>query len=288
MKRIALLLCVALALVTIGESAAAQSNQAGYGNLRMMVKKSARQYLMYQYGLRELTNTRAPLLETIDEFNLVFGRIRRGDAFSDATPPTDPKLTPYLEDIEQRWRRLEDIYTFQPYKLHLHKELLPLGERKDDPVLVRYVDRLAEELLGVIDELIVEFRGYCDETGSTACSDFLLDTGRQMLLTESMATDMLFAHLRIDPKKRANMLRVKADEFTATLRRMREADRYVENPPELAAPVIATIESYWDQMRVYVDRAIDGDADEINIDLMLRVEERMIDEIANLVGLVEA
>lgn len=257
-----------------------------YGRMRMLVKRSSRQYTMYQYGIGELSNSRAPLLSTIDEFDRVFRRVRESGPGRGLPAISEPALVNQLEVISDQWARLEEIYTFQPYKLALHNELLPVGQRRDDPVLVRYVDRLTDDLLGEYETLTNEFSAYCERTGSDACNFILLETGGLMQLSESIATDILFAKLKIDRKSRRQRVREKSAEFVAKLNRMRAPDYFSTDQPALVRPVLATIEAYWQQLKVFVDLTAARNEKRVDIDLMLRAEQRLVDEVANLVDVL--
>ena len=257
-----------------------------YGRMRMLVKRSSRQYTMYQYGVGELSNTRAPLLNTINEFERVFRRIRESGPGRGLPAISDPAIVNRLNVISDQWARLEEIYTFQPYKLALHNELLPVGERRDDPVLVRYVDRLTGDLLDEFETLSTEFKAYCERTGSEACNQVLLETGGLMQLSESIATDILFAKLKIDTKARRQRVREKAAQFETQLAEMRIPDHFSTDQPALVRPILATIEAYWQQLKVFADLTARRNEKRVDIDLMLRAEKRLVDEVGNLVDVL--
>jgi len=264
----------------------ASTSNYSYGRMRMLVQRSSRQYTMYQYGVGELSNTRAPLIDTIEEFNRSLVRVRQSGPAQGLPPVSDEVVLQQLDIIGKKWERLQEIYTFQPYKLALHNELLPTGERKDDPVLVRYIDRLTKDLLGEFETLTQAFVAYCDRTGSQACNTLLLETGGLMQLSEAIATDILFAKLKIDAKSRRADLRKKSGEFASKLASMREPDYFADNQPALVKPILATIDAYWQQLKVFADMTIGRDEKQIDIDLMLRAERRLLDEITNLVDVL--
>lgn len=256
------------------------------GKLRMLFQRAARQYLMFQYGIGDLAITKQPLLDTVEEIGLILRRMQSPDTPAGAAAGASPEVNAQLKLVMEKWDKLHKIYTYQPYKLFQAKELLPPAVRQQDPVLVRYVDRLTQELLAEADVLGEAFVRHCESTGSANCGGRVREIGTQMLLVEAVTNNLLFTVLDIDRDQRRTRLRNKTTELEASLSESGTPGYYGENPSVLIAPVLETIKAYWGQMKTAVDLGLKGDEDQVNIDQMLRSQQRLIEEILHLTSLL--
>ncbi len=256
------------------------------GKLRMLFQRASRQYVMFQYGVGNLAITKQPLLETVEEIGLILRRLQSPDTPAGSAASASPEVNSQLKLVVEKWDRLYKIYTYQPYKLFQAKELLPPAVRKQDPVLVRYVDRLTRELLAEADLLGDAYVRYCESTGSTRCGGRVREIGTQMLLVESVTNNLLFAVLDIDQAERRKRLRERTEELEASLAAAGTPGYYGENPSMLIPPVLETISAYWQQMKTLVDLGLKGDQDEFDIDQLLRSQQRLIEEILHLTSLL--
>ncbi len=282
----ALLLLVLVPVSFAQGSSDARVTENASGKLRMLTQRAARQYTMYQYGVGDLAVTKEPLLETVEQINLSLRRLHGGETVAEAAPVSSPEILSQLKLVDEKWQKLEKIFTYQPYRLFQAKELLPPAVRKQDPVLVRYVDRLTQELLAEWELLIDAYTRHCQATGSAACQESVRDIGTQMLLIESVTNNLLFTVLDIDRSERRAQLRSKTAELEISLENGRSPRAYGDNPSVLIEPVLDTIAGYWNQMKASVDLAVKGDEDEVNINQLLRSQQRLQEEIDNLTSIL--
>ncbi len=252
------------------------------GQLRMLAQRASAQYLMFQYGVGSLAVTKEPLLITVERLNAALRRLSAGETGFGAGLVTSPEIKAQLKLIAEKWDRLEKIYTYQPYKLFQAKELLPPAVRKQDPVLVRYVDRLTQELLAECDILIDAYVRQCRSTDAGACQEQVREASTQMLLIEEVTSNLLFTLLDIDRSARRQQLAQHTERLQASLDRARAPGYFGDNPSVLIEPVLETIAVYWGQMRASVNLALEGDEDDVDVDLMLRAKQRLLEEIDQL------
>ena len=158
------------------------------GQLRMLTQRAAKQYLMYQYRVGELARGKQPLLDTVDRFNRTLAdlRVRRR---SDAGAKDAQAIREVTADIERRWEVLEAIFSYQPHERWRERSLLPQQIRREDPVAVKYVDRLSRELLERTERLAELYNQRCEAAGLNGCEGLIADTGELRMLTEAMAKD---------------------------------------------------------------------------------------------------
>lgn len=252
------------------------------GQMRMLAQRAAGEYLMFQYGVGPLAVSKEPLLATVQQLNETLRQLSAGETGFAPGVVASPEIQAQLKLIGEKWERLEKIYTYQPYLLYQAKELLPPAVRKQDPVLVRYVDRLTQELLDECTILIKFYVNQCEATDSGACQERVREASTQSLLVERVSSNLLFTLLDIDRESRREQLRDSAEQLQASFEGAKAPGYFGENPSVLIEPLMETIAVYWKQMNASVKLVLGGDEEEVDVDLMLRSKRRLLEEIEQL------
>lgn len=247
------------------------------GHLQALGQRGAKQYLMFQFRIGN-TVSKAPLQRTVDEFDRTLGALQIGNRLERIPTPPNPAVREQIDKLREDWAVLRKIYTYDPVALRREPNLIPFEEQRQDPILVRYVDRLTAELQTDIEALGARYEEACQEAGHATCDLGVRAAGRQRMLSEAIVKDILMVVLNIAPDKNKQRLQSNTRLFESTLQEMTGGPS-TEGGASLGQTVLQTIEGYWQQLKIDVDLAVRAKPGDIDINRLLSVQRELVEEL---------
>ncbi|MDJ0655265.1 MAG: type IV pili methyl-accepting chemotaxis transducer N-terminal domain-containing protein [Xanthomonadales bacterium] len=239
------------------------------GRLPALAARADKEFLIYQFRINYQAS-KEPLLATVQEFDQVMTLLRRGSPISGVAKPPNKEVRDALSEVEGVWKDLKRVYTFNSVQVRRAKDLLPPPERLRDPFLVHFVDDMSAQLIESLDGLFKLYQAACPAECVAAGTELIR---QQYTLSETMTKDVLFIVLGLQEGDHEESLTLARNGFERTLMQMgRDAGA------DLAASVEATTGT-WRQFRTNVDMALGGDVDAVDVSFLLRIQERMIENI---------
>jgi hypothetical protein len=262
------------------------------GRLRALLERLSKENLLYQLHLGAVRKQH--LHETASEIDRVLEMLREGSGAYAVAPPPTASVRDQIRRVDAKWGHLRTLALASPYDyLRRSSEFLPRQSRRGDPLLVRTFDRLSLELIDEVDRLMGLYDEACVPTGYELCP-LARFSGLPVMLAERAAKDLVFVYAEIDSEKSIEHLRETRGAFEAQHNGLRDADLLREamapergSAGQFVAGLWQGIDQEWAWLGSEIDLALEGRAEEIDLQRVLKIQRRLVDDIERFVSAMD-
>jgi len=280
---------LALALGAIPASGALLNYEYGgaqgqLGLIRVLAERMSKQNLLYQLDLTE--RQRLDIAGTVQTVEEAIASLRNGDPLAGIPRPPTDEIRNRIAELEAAFAPLRDSALASPLGyLRRSRQFLPLQNRRDDPLLILYFDRVASNVIDAADAVANLYDAQCRADEYTHC-DLVLRQGRAEMLTERMVKQAILVFTGIDPKTTPKHLVEARDGYEAMglsdsaqelVQRVTAAER--GNEGSYTGRLLREINQSWGELRRRVDLVIEGDAAEEDVLEAVRLQELMVSDL---------
>ncbi len=139
------------------------------GRLRNLAQRLSKQNLLYQFHLGGVR--KSDLVETAERIDRILERLEEGSPTYSVPAPWTPALREQVRDVDAMWGPLRSIAVASPYEsLRVTRQFMPPPDRRGDPLLIRYFDRLSLDFVAETEALLDLYDAECVKTGSEICT----------------------------------------------------------------------------------------------------------------------
>jgi hypothetical protein len=284
--RPALLLALALILAGPVRAAGRPYEIAGaereLGRIRELAERLSKQNLLYQLHLAG--QTKQDLVDTVAELDRVVELLRKGSVTYSVAPPPNEEVRAQIDKLDEAWGPLRRMALASPYDyLRRGQEFMPREHRLGDPLFIRAFDRMSQAVILEVDRLMALYDAECMKTGYELCG-LATTSGLPTMLVERMVKELIFVHAGLDAGRNADRLRENRDAVDAHHLLLQESPLMAEatapargNAGAFVSSLWSSINEDWDRLRLQVELAIAGRADEIDLKRVLKIQDRLVE-----------
>jgi hypothetical protein len=256
--------------------------QGELGRVRELAERLSKQNVLYQLHLAD--QRKQDLYDTAAELDRVVELLRKGSAIYTVAAPPSAAIREQIDRVDEAWGPLRRMALASPYDyLRRASEFLPPQQRLGDPLLLRAFDRMSQTLIAEVDRLMALYHEECLKTGYELC-ELATSYGRPIMLAERIVKDVVFVQAGLDVGKRADRLRQSRDAVDAHIVRITQA-RVLRDAMEpsrgdsgaFTSGLWRSVIEDWGRLRLEIDLAISGRAEEIDLKKVMRIQARLVE-----------
>jgi len=217
------------------------------GKQRMLTQKMSKEALLIKVDIDKKINAEK-LKKTSMLFDKTLKGLERGDKSLGLTPTDNKKIQNKLKEVEKLWnpfyKNIKDIYS--------------LKSKSDKPF--KYINSHNLELLKTMNEAVYMYAALGSRGGSKLkmATDINL-AGKQRMLTQKIAKDLLLYQAQIEPKKALKSLAHSISLFDKTLKGLYEGDvdlKLVGTKLPKIRKQLDIVKSVWKEAKPLIPKAI--------------------------------
>jgi hypothetical protein len=266
--------------------------QQELGRMRELAERLSKQNLFYQLHLAD--QAKQNLHDTSAELERSLELLREGSvAYSVAAPPNQA-IRDQIDQVDKAWGPVRRMAVASPYAyLRRANEFMPRQYRLGDPLFIRSFDRMSQALIEEVDRLMALYKKECLKTDYDLC-ELASTRGTPIMLTERVVKELVFVYTGPGDESDREQLRETRDAIDAHhleltgLPIFREAtDPSRGDAATFFTGLWSSIDEDWGRLRLEVDLAISGRAEEIDLKKVLKIQARLVEtwERLNVVAL---
>lgn len=257
------------------------------GRLRGLAQRLAKQNLLYQLRLGDVR--KSDLVETSGRIDRVILSLEKGSPSYSVPAAWTPALREQLEKVDEAWGPMRRIATASAYDtFRLSREFVPRDSRRGDPLLLRYFDELAQNLVSESEALLDVYHQECVKTGLEVCAT-ARTSGYAAMLIERAAKEAVQVVANLDPVESQKQLK----RTIAAYGELREANQ--DSPffadaldpsrglsAKAAGELLTSLRDDWDAMQNQFTMLAAGDEENFDLQAMLLVHGRLVDKVERM------
>jgi GNAT superfamily N-acetyltransferase len=257
------------------------------GHLRNLAQRLNKQYVLYQLHLGDVR--KSDLVETAARIDRILESLEQGSPTRSIPAPWTPTLREQVRKVDGVWGPLRRIAVASPYDhFRVSRDFMPPGDRRADPLLIRYFDDLSTELVSESTKLLTGYHEECIKTGLQVCPA-ARSTGYAAMLIERGAKEAVYVVAGIEPDRNRTSLKSTIAAYHEVRRANNESPFFAAalDPQrgvsaKAAGALLASLRQDWDAMQV--EFAILAAGDEQNFDLrrLLDAQTRLVEKVERL------
>lgn len=257
------------------------------GRLRSLAERLSRQNLLYQLHLGDVR--KSDLVTTAERIDRILDSLEKGDSTYSIPPPWTPVLRERVDAVDEAWGPLRQVATASPYDyFRVTRQFGASEDREADPLLLRYFDNLATDLITASEKLLDAYHAECVETGLAVCPT-ARNSGYAEMLVERATKASIYIVAGIDAKQHRAELAETVEAYGAFQERNDESPFFEEAlDPERGASaaararLFASLREDWDKMRGELTMLAAGDEQNFDLRHLLAIQSRLISKIERL------
>lgn len=260
--------------------------QTEAGRLRHLAQRLAKQNLLYQLHLGGVR--KSDLVESASRIDRVIETLELGSPGYAVPAPWTPALREKLRAVDEAWGPLRSIAIANPYDyLRTTRQFANQEGSMKDPLVIRYFDHLAGNVVKATEALMDEYDAECRNSGASPvlCVTASI-SGYSAMLSEVATKEAIYIVAGIDEEEHKRVL----EETIVAYERTREAVK--ESPffeaalsnergqsGAFAAGLLENLRLDWDEMRKQFAILNAGDAQNFDLDALLRHHAQFVGRI---------
>ena len=261
--------------------------QTEAGRLRHLAERLAKQNLLYQLHLGDVR--KSDLVETASRIDRVIETLELGSPGYAVPAPWTPALREQLKKVDQTWGPLRSIAVANPYDyLRTTRQFANAEGSMKDPLVIRYFDALASDLVRESEVLMGLYDAECKKAGASPVLCVTASTsGYSAMLSEMATKQAIYVVAGIDTEENRARLAETIEAYERGRRAVNESPFFDAamskergQAGEFAQGLLESLRQDWDEMQK--EFAILNAGDEKNFDL-----DRLLQRHALFVGRIE-
>ena len=256
------------------------------GRVRHLAQRLAKQNLLYQLHLGGVK--KSDLVDTSTRIDRVIETLQLGSPGYAVPAPWNQALREQIRKLDETWGPLRSIATASPYDyLRVARQFAGTDTSVKDPLVIRYFDSLAMDLVDESETLMALYDVECKKSGAGAelCIT-AASSGYNAMLSEMAIKQAVYVIAGIDVKEQREALRETMAAYDAARKANEQSPFFAAAlAPErgeagaFARTLLGNVRSDWSEMEK--EFAILGAGDEKNFDLqrLLTLHGRMVGRI---------
>jgi hypothetical protein len=255
------------------------------GRIRNLAERLSKQNLLFQMHLGGVRKD--DLATTAVQIDRVVETLRDGSASYSIPEPWTPPLRKQIQQVEQTWDALRTVAIADPYRF-VARDFAPQVNRGADPLLIRYFDDLAGQLIAESETLMDLYHEECVATGLSVC-DTARTSGYAAMVIERATKQAVFlvAGIAIDENRTG---------LNGTLEAYRGIRRVNDESPFFAAALnpergasataagqlLRSLRQDWDALAAEFRMLAAGDESNFDLRRMLEIQSRLVSKVERL------
>ena len=262
--------------------------QQELGRMRALTERLSKQNLLYQLHLAN--QRKQDLHDTAAEMDRVLELLRTGSATYSVAAPPNPEIREQIEQVDKAWGPVRRVALASPYDyLRRANEFMPRRSRLGDPFFIHSFDRMSQALIAEVDRLMALYQVECLKTDYDLCEP-ASNHGMPMMLAERVVKELVFVYTNPEDESYLKRLRETRDAIEvqhlgfSQLSIVGEArDSARGDAGTFVSGLWSSINEDWGRLRLGVDLAISGRADEIDLKRVLKIQARIVETWERLI-----
>ena len=285
---------LALALIITGPVRAGErpyeigGAQQDIGHIRALAERLSKQNLFYQLHLAD--QSKQDLHDTSAKLDRVLELLRTGSVTYSVASPPNSEIRKQIDQVDKAWGPVRRMATASPYDyLRRANEFIPRRNRLGDPFFIHSFDWMSQALIAEVDRLMALYQMECVKTGYDLCEP-ASNHGMPMMLTERVVKELVFVYTDPENKSFVKRLRETRDGIDAQNLAFSQLPIFLEardpargDAGAFVSGLWSSIKEDWSRLRLGVDLAISGQADEIDLKRVLKIQARIVETWERLI-----
>lgn len=257
------------------------------GRLRHLAERLAKQNTLFQLRLGNVR--KSDLVRTSERIDRVIETLVNGSPGYSVPPPWTKAIRDQLEQVDHTWASLRSIATSsQVDYLRQGRQFRSAEAQRSDPLMIRYFDSLAGDLVVASQKLMDIYGGECRKS-TTASAELCITasvTGYSAMLSERATKEAVYIVAGIEPERHGKILAETVEDYDRTRKAIAEMPFFVSAlSPErgdsavFAQTLLQNVRSDWDDMAREFQILRAGDAGNFDLDRLLALHDRMVGRI---------
>jgi hypothetical protein len=256
------------------------------GRLRGLAQQLNKENLLYQLHLGDVR--KSDLIDTATEIDRVLASLQEGSPSYSIPAPWTPELRERIAKVDTAWGPLRRIAVASPYDFIRAGDFLPADTRRGDPLLLRYFDSLALQLVAEVEGLLDAYHVECEKAEAEVCPT-ARTSGYAVMLIERAAKEAVFVVAGIDAERNRKLLEGTIAAYQELRRQNNESPFFAAAlDPQRGASAQAGVELLeslrldWDAMQAQFVILAAGDERNFDLPALLEIQSRMVDKVQRL------
>jgi hypothetical protein len=256
--------------------------QQELGRVRQLTERLSKQNLFYQLHLAD--QEKQDLHDTSAELDRSLELLREGSVVFSVAAPPNQAIRDQIDQVDKAWGPVRRMALTNPYDyLRRANEFIPRRHRLGDPLFIRSFDRMSQALIAEVDRLMALYEVECMKTDYDWC-ELQSTHGIDIMLTERVVKELVFVYTGPGDERDSERLRETRDAIDAHLLELGQWSILAEvtdpsrgDAAAFVSGLWSSINEDWGRLRLEVDLAIAGRAEEINLKKVLKIQARIVE-----------
>jgi len=288
------LFCVTIALPWLPRIAAGMDvigyeisvAQTEAGRLRHLAQRLAKQNLLYQLHLGGVR--KSDLVETASRIDRVIETLELGSPGYAVPAPWTPELREALQKVDDTWGPLRSIAIANPYDyLRKTRQFATQEGSMKDPLVIRYFDTLAENLVRESEVLMQKYDAECQKSGASPVLCLTASiSGYSAMLSEVATKEAIYIVAGIDVEEHQKKLQEAIEGYERGRQAVNDSPFFEAalstergQAGVFAAGLLEHLRTDWDEMQNQFSILNAGDAKNFDLDALLRRHTQFVGRI---------
>lgn len=254
------------------------------GHLRGLVEKLSKQNILYQFHLGGIS--KQEMQETTTEIDRVIETLEKGSAAYSVAPPMTRAIEEQLRELDKYWGGLRSMALASPYDyLRFQSDMMPKRTRLGDPLRIRAFDDRVRAVVDQAGKLMRMYQAECHKLEGEFC-DAAAQSGFFNSRVERVAKELVLVYAGLDVDASIADMKKSRDELDESLEALGRSPILTQamepsrgKPAAFVSGLWSSIQVGWEKLRFEADLAIDGHAEGLDIQRMLRVQRDLVDDL---------
>lgn len=254
------------------------------GHLRGLVERLSKENVLYQFHLGGITKQQ--MQETTAEIDRVIETLEKGSAAYSVAPPVTRAIEEQLRVLDAEWGGVRRMALASPYDyLRFSSDLMPKRSRLGDPLRIRAFDQRSLAVIAEAEKLMRMYQVECDRLEGEFC-EAATQSGFFNMRVERIAKHLVLVYAGIEVAPSLEEMKKNRRQLDESLEALGKSSLLTQamdpsrgKPAAFVSRLWESIQQGWEKLRFEATLALDGHADGLDIQRMLRVERDLVEDL---------
>lgn len=254
------------------------------GQLRHFAARLSKQFVLYQLHLGDVR--KSDLVDTAVRIDRILESLEQGNPANSIPSAWTTALGDQLRRVDETWGPLRRLAMAGPYEfMRVLQQFVPVESRRADPLSLRYVDGLADDLIAESEKLLGAYHDECVKSGLEICPTARL-SGYTAMLVERATKEAVYVVADIDRVENAKRLKQTTEAYLVQRRAYDANPLFAEvlDPDRgmsarAAGELLASLRLDWDAMMEQFEILAAGDEKNFDLQRLLDKQEILVAKI---------